>query len=390
MLSLKIFINQKKYFANAFFFSCFSLVFSTWVTYIPYVAEKLGISEGKIGGALFFASLGSFCMIPLSNWLVDRLGVGRMSFYAVVFYPIAGLAPLLAASYTQLCAGLFLFGMAGCTMSISINSLTATVEKEDNVYIMTGSHGFFSVGGMIGALSGSFIASFLHCPWLHMVILGIILISTQFYLRDQYFHRKGEHIPKEKRSLTHMKPLIIIAVIGLIFMVSEGAIADWSALYLKKIVKIDLTYIGFGYAGFSAAMTTGRFFGDYVSKKFGSWQLITMGSVLGLLGFGLVLVPSMATSLIGFSIIGLGFSAIVPEVFRLASKVEGVKTNDGVSVIAATTNIGFLFGPVLLGFLAELKTLHFSFLILGCFVALAFFIAFSNHLILRKQAVRVE
>jgi MFS family permease len=91
MLSLKIFIKHRKYFATAFFFSCFSLIFSTWVTYIPYVADKLGITEGKIGGALFFASVGSFGMIPLSNWLVDRLGVGRMSFYAFCFYGLAGL-----------------------------------------------------------------------------------------------------------------------------------------------------------------------------------------------------------------------------------------------------------------------------------------------------------
>ena len=390
MLSFKIFLHQKKYFATAFFYSCFSLVFSTWVSYIPYVADKMGITEGKIGGALFFASLGSFCMIPISNWLVDKFGVGRMSFYAVCFYPIAGLAPLVANDYSQLCAALFLFGMSGCTMSIAINSLTATVEKEDKVYIMSGSHGFFSIGAMIGALSGSFIAATLHCPWLHMIILGTILILTQFFLRNQYFHIKGEHVPKEKRTLTNMKPLIIIAIIGLIFMVSEGAIADWSALYLKKIVKINLTYIGFGYAGFSAAMTTGRFFGDYVSKKLGSWQLITFGSLLSLLGFALILIPTIATSLIGFTIIGIGFSAIVPEVFRLASKVEGVKTNDGVSVIAATTNVGFLVGPVFLGFLAELRTLHFSFLILGSFVSLAFFIAFSNHLLLRKQVVKIK
>jgi len=161
-------------------------------------------------------------------------------------------------------------------------------------------------------------------------------------------------------------------------------------LYLKKIVKVNLAYIGFGYAGFSAAMTVGRFFGDWISKKLGSWQLITTGSLLSLLGFSLVLLPYAATSLAGFTIIGLGFSAIVPEVFRMASKVEGVKTNDGVSVIAATTNIGFLVGPVLLGFLAELRTLHFSFLILGCFVAIAFAISATNQYILRKQSIKIN
>ena len=311
-----------------------------------------------------------------------------MSFFAVCLYSISVFGPVLSSSYSQLCVALFLFGMAGCTMSISINSLTAVVEKSDNVYIMTGSHGFFSVGGMVGALIGSVIAASLRNPFLHLAILGTILILTQLYFRDQYYHIKGEHIPKEKRSLNNMKPLIIIAVVGLIFMVSEGAIADWSALYLKKIVKINLNLIGFGYAGFSAAMTTGRFFGDWVSKKLGSWQLISFGTLLSLVGFGLVLLPYTVTSLIGFTIVGLGFSAIVPEVFRLASKVEGVKTNDGVAIVAATTNVGFLVGPVFLGFLAELRTLHFSFLILSSFVAMALVISGSNLYFLKKQAVR--
>ncbi|HEX2934484.1 MAG TPA: MFS transporter [Bacteroidales bacterium] len=384
MLSLAIFLRQKKYFATAFFFSCFSLIFSTWATYIPYIAERLGITEGRIGGAIFFTSVGSFIMIPGSNWLVDKLGVGRMSFWAVCFYSIAGLLPMMAATYTQLCIAQFIFGMGGCMMAISINSLTATVEKADNAYIMTGSHGFFSIGGMVGALTGSFIAATLHSPLIHMAFLGAILISIQFYLRDQYYHITGEHVSKEKRSIHTIKPLIIIAIVGLIFMVSEGAIADWSALYMKKIVKINLAFIGFGYAGFSAAMATGRFFGDWVSRKLGSWQLIITGTTLSLFGFMLVLVPMAPTSMVGFTIIGLGFSAIVPEIFRLASKIEGIKTNDGVAVIAATTNVGFMVGPVLLGFLAELHTLHFSFLVLSCFVAVALIIAVGNHFVFRK------
>lgn len=384
MLSLAIFLREKKYFATAFFFSCFSLIFSTWATYIPYIAERLGITEGRIGGAIFFTSVGSFIMIPVSNWLVDKLGVGRMSFYAVCFYSLAGLLPMVAASYAQLCIAQFIFGMGGCTMAISINSLTATVEKADNAYIMTGSHGFFSIGGMVGALTGSFIAATFHSPFIHVVLLGTVLISTQFYLRDQYYYIKGEHVPKEKRSMNSIKPLILIAIVGLIFMVSEGAIADWSALYMKKIVKINLAFIGFGYAGFSAAMATGRFFGDWVSRKLGSWQLIIAGTALSLIGFILVLVPSAPTSLAGFTIIGLGFSAIVPEVYRMASKIEGIKTNDGVAIIAATTNVGFMVGPVLLGFLAELRTLHFSFVVLSCFVTLALIIAVTNYFLFRK------
>jgi MFS family permease len=378
MLSLSIFLRNKKYFVTAFFYACFSLLFSTWVTYIPYIAEKLHINEGKIGGALFFAALGSFLMIPVCNQLVDRIGVGKMTLYSLIFYCLATFGPFLASGYVIFCTALFFCGMTSCSLAICINSLTAAIEKADNVYIMSGSHGFFSAGGMIGAFSGSFVAALFHNPLLHLGILCSIILGIQIIFRNQYYNLKSEHVPKQKRSINNWGVLLIIAIVALIIMVSEGAIADWSALYLKKIVKINLVFIGFGYAGFSLAMTTGRFFGDWISKKLGSWQLISLGSLISLGGFVLILIPKGIFSLAGFTIVGLGFSAIVPEVYRMASNIEGVKAKDGVSFIAASANIGFLVGPVFLGFLAELRTLHFSFLILSLFVSLTFFISVTR------------
>jgi predicted MFS family arabinose efflux permease len=311
-----------------------------------------------------------------------------MTFFSLCFYCIAIVGPFLAGSYLFLCIGLFFCGMASCSLAISINSLTATIEKADKVYIMSGSHGFFSAGGMVGAFTGSFIAAKMHNPLFHICLLSLIIFVIQLYLRNQYFDLKSEHVEKQKRSITRWKTLLIIAIVALIIMVSEGAIADWSGLYLKKIVKVDLELIGFGYAGFSLAMTIGRFLGDWISKKLGSWQLISAGSLLSLVGFALILVPNRFTSLIGFTIVGLGFSAIVPEVYRMASNIQGVKAKDGVSFIAASANIGFMFGPVFLGFLAELRTLHFSFLILSLFVALAFVVSVLNQFVLRRQLVR--
>jgi fucose permease len=162
-------------------------------------------------------------------------------------------------------------------------------------------------------------------------------------------------------------------------MVTEGAIADWSALYLKKIILLDLKYIGFGYAAFSLAMMIGRFSGDSLSKKLGSWRLIMYAVIIGMIGFAMVLIINPVISIVGFFVVGLGFSVVVPEVYRLASKVEGVKTADGVAFVAATTNIGFLVGPVLLGFIAELRSLHLSFMVLTAFVSIAFFIAFGKY-----------
>jgi MFS family permease len=376
MLSIKIFFSNRKFFAPAFLYSCFSLVFSTWVTYIPYIADKLGITEGKIGGAIFFTALGSLTMLPVSNRLTDILGVGRQAFLGFVFYAMAMYGMFLASNYTLLCMALFFFGMMGSMFAISLNSLTAVIEHQSGMYIMTGSHGFWSMGGMIGASTGSLIAGLLHRPLLHITILVVILISIQLWLRKEYFHIRTEHYEKQKREKFPLKPLLGIASIGLIIMVSEGAIADWSALYLKKVVVMKSQFIGLGYALFSMGMAIGRFAGDRLSRRFGSWKLLRMAITTSLTGFILVLIASPLSAMPGFFVIGLGFSIIVPEVYRLASKIKGIRTADGVSFIAGTSNVGFLIGPAFLGFIAELQTLRLSFMVLSGIITLALVFTF--------------
>jgi MFS family permease len=372
MLSFKIFFQNRKYFAPAFLYSCFSLIFSTWVVYIPFIAEKLNITEGKIGGALFFTSLGSLSMLPVSNRLVDRLGVGRQAFLGFVCYALAMYGMFLAPTYPALCLSLFCFGTMSSVFVISLNSLTATIEKQEGRNIMTGSHGFWSIGGIIGSSTGSFLAGLLKMPLLHISILVVILIGIQLWLKREYFHIRTERFEKEKQGKFPVMPLLAIASISLIIMVSEGAIADWSALYLKKIVIMKEQFLGLGYALFSTGMALGRFSGDALSHRFGSWKLIRMAIGTGLAGFSLVLLTFPASTLAGFFVIGLGFSIIVPEVYRLATRIKGIRTADGVSFISATANVGFLMGPVVLGFIAELHTLHVSFMVLMALVTMAF------------------
>ncbi|MBN1789700.1 MAG: MFS transporter [Bacteroidales bacterium] len=375
MLSFRVFFQNRKYFAPAFLYSCFSLIFSTWVIYIPFVADKLNITEGKIGGALFFTALGSLSMLPVSNRLVDKLGVGRQAFFGFVGYAIAIYGMFLAPTYPLLCVALYIFGTMSSLFVIALNSLTATIEKKAGINIMSGSHGFWSIGGIIGASAGSFIAGIIRMPFLHITVLVVILISIQLWLRKEYFHIRTQHFEKEKHGKFPIKPLLAIASISLIIMVAEGAIADWSALYLKKVVMMKGQFLGLGYALFSVGMALGRFTGDALSSRLGSWKMLRISIGTALAGFTLVLLIIPFSTLLGFFIIGLGFSTVVPEVYRLASRIKGIRTADGVSFISATANVGFLTGPVVLGFIAELRTLHVSFMVLMAFVATAFVMA---------------
>lgn len=371
MLSLKIFFKERKFFAPAFLYSCFALVFSTWIIYIPFLAEKLQISEGQIGTALFFASVGSFVMIPVSNRLTDILGVGRQAFWGFILYGTSLYGIFAAPTYYWLLAALFYYGMMSAVFAIAVNSLIAEIEKQAGKYIMTGSHGFWSLGGIVGASTGGYLAGRFGMPLVHVTVLLVILIGAQLYLRGAYMHIKGEARTKGAKRQTPWKPLLLIALIGMIMMASEGAIADWSGLYLKQVVLVRAEFLGLGYALFAGGMAVGRFTGDALSMRFGSWRLLRSAIAVSLLGFGLVLTSQIVMVFAGFMVIGLGFSIIVPEIYRLASNVPGVRPADGISLIAASSNVGFLTGPVVLGFVAELYSLYVSFMVLTAFVLAA-------------------
>jgi predicted MFS family arabinose efflux permease len=371
MLSIKIFFKERKYFAPAFLYACFALVFSTWIIYIPFLADKLQISEGQIGTALFFASAGSFLMVPLSNRMTDVLGVGRQAFWGFILYGTSLYGIFSAPTYFWLLAAMFYYGMMSSVFAIAVNSLIAEIEKQAGKYIMTGSHGFWSLGGIVGASMGGYLAGRFGMPLVHLTVLLIILIGIQFFLRREYMHIKGEVRKKGEMRKAPWKPLLLITLIGMIMMASEGAIADWSGLYLKQVVLVQAELLGLGYALFAGGMAVGRFTGDALSLRFGSWRLLRSAIAISLLGFALVLTSQTFFVFAGFMVIGLGFSIVVPEIYRLASNVPGVRAADGISLIAASSNVGFLIGPVVLGFVAELYTLYASFMVLTAFVLAA-------------------
>jgi fucose permease len=123
-------------------------------------------------------------------------------------------------------------------------------------------------------------------------------------------------------------------------------------------------------------MTVGRFLGDGISARIGSVKIVSLGALLAIMGYLLVLTTHTYTAILGFGLVGLGFSAIIPELFRIGGNVKGVESSQGVAFIAGTGISGFLLGPVVLGFLAELSSLQLSFMtLLGCCV-LVFFATF--------------
>ncbi|MBQ4822248.1 MFS transporter [Aquimarina sp. MMG016] len=379
MNSLQLILTRLRYFGPAWVFASLNIIVGTWVLYIPQIKTKLAIDDAQLGIALFCFAMGTLTMIPLSSMIIDKIGVGKTTFYAIVIFSLLFLIPVVMPTYLTLCCSLFFVGLSGCLTDIAMNALVSDIEQEDGVHIMSASHGFFSLGGVIGAGIGSLVITYFEVALVHMLCSVIFVIATNLLIFRVYFFIKGRKEEKEKRRYNFklMKPLLGLTMIAFLIMGSEGAIEHWSKLYLQDIVLITSEKIsGFGFVSFSAMMTLGRFLGDEVSKRFGSFAIIIGGCLISIFGFAAVLMSHFIISIIGFGLVGLGFSVIIPELFRLAGKNNGVSSAQGISFVAGFGYLGFLLSPPFLGFLSKIESLQLSFISLLAAAVIALIITF--------------
>lgn len=368
MKSLKLILSNPRYLAPAWVFASLNILFGTWAIYIPTVKENLGIDKSELGIAIFFLSLGVFTVFPVAAKIINRIGVGKATWYGILINSLAALFPLLAPNYYTLMISLFVFGATQGLTDIAMNTLVTEIEKEDKQNFMSAAHGFFSLGGVLAGL-GIFVISLMGNPVLHMLIAVILVLVVNFFLYKNYVHITAAPVEKEPFSLKLFKPLLVIGVVSFMVMGGEGAIIDWSGLFLKEVSIAPEALWGAGFLAFSITMTTGRFLGDSISQRIGSVKIVALGSSIAILGYFAVLSSQTYWAIFGFALIGLGFSVIIPELFRIGGNVKGIESSQGVAFIAGTGYLGFLTAPPILGFLADSSSLSLSFaVLLGCSV----------------------
>jgi len=339
----------------------------TWVLYIPHMKEKLALDDGQLGVALFFYALGTFLSIPTVPYLTKKYGVGRCTGIGVVLFAISFIFPIQSSTYIWLCAALLVTGVLSGFTDVAMNALVTEVEKEDKVNFMSAAHGFFSLGGVIGAGVGGLLLTVYQIPLWHLVSASAFVILTNLWLMKHYIHQRSEDAEKHSTtfSVKQITPLLGLAFIAMIIMGSEGAIEHWSKLFLMDVVQAPTDKLaGYGFIAFSAMMTLGRFLGDAISERIGSYNIIVYGTALGVLGYLLILTVTLSYSIVGFGVIGLGFSVIIPELFRISGNVKGISSSAAISFVTGVGFMGFLMGPVILGFISKASSLRMSFLTL--------------------------
>ncbi len=380
MKSLLLILRTRRYFAPAWAFASLNIVVGTWAIYIPTVKDRLALDDAALGLALLAFSMGTLSIVPLSSWLIGRVGLGRITAASVVAFAFSMVPPLLAPSLLALCGCLFVAGALAGLLDVAMNSLVSELEKADDAHFMSAAHGFFSMGGVIGAGIGSLLIPFFAAPWQHaLLVAGFILLTTALVAGNYISSRSPETDRGEGGfRMSLLRPLWGLALLSFLIMGSEGAIEHWSKLYLLDVVKVASDQLaGFGFVAFSATMMLGRFLGDGISGRFGALRIVMGGTLLAAVGYILVLMANYGLSLLGFALVGLGFSVIIPELFRLAGKTKGVSSSEGIALVAGLGYVGFLASPPLLGFLSTLGTLSLSFTVLLGASGVAFLLAFG-------------
>ena len=340
------------------------LLVSTWVSRIPAVKGAIGLSDGALGLALLGSAIGSMAGIPVSGWLVSHFGSRRACTWSSAGYCLALLLPTTAGSAVQLFLALLVLGFAAGADDVAMNSQAVSMEKLLGEPSMSRFHGMFSFGGIAGAGLGAFIARLGVTAPRHLTAAsGVILLlslSTAPLLLEVGTAAPTVTPPRFSwRNLT--APLLLLSAIGFCIFLSEGAIADWTAVYLKQILRADAGTAAAGYAIFSAAMFLFRLAGDRITVKLGRAWTIRGGAMLAASGLGLVvLAPHPLWAMPGLAMAGAGYSSIIPLVFAAGGRVSGTSDGAGVATVSGLGYLGFLVGPPVIGFISQMTSLRFG------------------------------
>lgn len=362
---LSFFFRNREALTIGLVFSFNSFLFGNWVTRLPDLKTRLDITDGELGLALLGAPIGAMIVMPFVGWIIAKYQLGRTTFWTSLIHLAAPILLSTVPSYGLLIVGMAYFGFSNALMDISMNSVAAVTEKKLGRTIMSTCHGMWSLGAMLGAATGSFFVGFGSGIEVHLITLSSLVIVALVVLGKRI---RGYEEEIEEHAKTFAFPnlsLLGLAFIGFCIMLSEGAVADWSAIFMRESLQSDPYLIGFAYAGFSGLMAAGRFVGDAAIPKFGNKPIVVWGgviSVLGLLIISLTLSPVVA--IIGFALTGLGYSCIIPVIFSSAASEPGYTSGTGIAAVTTLSYVGFLAGPPFIGFLSDMYSLHFGFALL--------------------------
>ncbi|RKE45594.1 MFS transporter [Sphingobacterium detergens] len=359
--------------AVSLFFFCQGIAFASWASRIPVIKERLHLSEGQLGTILLMLPVGQLATMALSGKLVTKYGSAKVLSIVPIAYALVLCSIAFAQNAWQLGAILFLFGVTGNMCNISVNTQGVATEQIYKKSIMTSFHGAWSIAGFTGALVGLLTMNLGLDTLPHfLIILAFVTANT---LINQRHLVPGKSPQKEKRSFFSRPEgsLLQLGIIGFFSMATEGAMFDWSGVYFKEIVHAPEKFVVVGYASFMIMMAIGRFVGDGVIRKLGRKRTLQYSGILMFVGMMTsVVFPQFIVCTLAFMLVGIGVACNVPSIYSIAGQNKNVPSGVALAMVSSISYLGFLMGPPLIGYIAEVFSLRYSYGVFACFGLLMF------------------
>lgn len=342
--------------------------FASWASRIPDIKYSLHLTDAAFGSTLLALPLGQLCTMPVSGRLVTRYGSKKVLTLVAPLYVIALSNLGLVTAPWHLAVFLFLFGVIGNMCNISVNTQGVEAEKLFTKPIMTSFHGAWSIAGFTGALIGLLMINMHVKPYMHFWIIAFLIWTNVLVNFRHLVPGKPEAAEKKRRFIKPQGALLQLGLIGFCSMATEGAMFDWSGIYFKDIVQAPQSLVIMGYASFMVMMAAGRFLGDSVIAKIGRKRTIQISGLIISSGMAIaVFFPYLLTATIGFMLVGIGVSSVIPTLYSVAGKNKKVAPGMALAMVSGVSYFGFLMGPPLIGYISSLSSLRYSYAVIGCF-----------------------
>ncbi|VVO37324.1 MFS transporter [Pseudomonas fluorescens] len=353
------------------------LLMSAWAPLVPLVKARAGLDDGGLGLLLLGLGGGSIVAMPFAGYLTAHYGCRPVVIWATIV--LCAVLPLLSTLVwlPGLVIAVIIFGASMGMLDCAMNIQSVIVEKNSGQALQSGFHGLYSVGGILGA--GAMTA--LLTLGLHPLIAALCIVATVLGALYKaapalltYGTERGGPMFAVPRGI-----VLFLGALCFIVFLTEGAILDWSAVFLVSSRGLEPSIAGLGYASFAAAMTVGRLTGDAIVSKLGGVRVVALGGLCAAAGMIVSLgIDGWAASLVGYALVGAGCSNIVPVLFTAVGRQQRMPQAVAIPAVISMGYAGILIGPVFIGAVAHLSTLSFA---LGCVSVLLVFVSATARLL---------
>lgn len=355
-------------------------VHANYFSRLPRIQEQFSIDNGVVGLVLLSSSIGALFAMPFTGWLIIRNGSRRITIFGIFFY--CSLIPFIPwmPNLWSLIILFFILGISSGMSDVAMNSQAVMVEKQMKKPIMTSFHALFSIGMALGAFAGAFFTKVGAGMFIHFTSVSVISLITLFIARYYLVHDKPQVKTTEEPAFRLPNAAMVsIGVIAFCSMLGEGAMADWSTNYMENIAKADQALAPLGLSAFALAMTIGRVFGDGARVKFGDRSLMVVCGVVATIGLAIAIIFSQPFIVIaGLFIVGIGLSAIVPIAYSIAGHTKDLSPGVALAMVTTVGYSGFLFGPPIIGFIAQWQNLRVALGLVAILFVVMTFLSFQR------------